>query len=156
MEHSNCTDQPMRKGNFGGSAETACLWVVCPQVVKKKAKVVSGALSAGRLWACWLRVPAAGTRSSDCAFSKLRAGCRDLGSGSGLSSRPACLFAASSEIALVQAGSALSPLLPPSPLCLLLLRAESEGTVLTHPCAWEQLGESSERHAGIHGLIYGG
>ena len=156
MQHSNCTDQPMRKANIGGSAETACLCVGCPQLVKEKAKVVSGASSAGGLWACRLRDPAAGTRSSDCAFSKLRAGCRDLGSGSGLRSRPACLFAARPEIALVQAGSALSPLLPPSPLCLLLLRAESEGTVLTHPRAWEQLGESSERHAGIHGLIYGG
>ena len=68
----------------------------------------------------------------------------------------ACLFAASSEIALVQAGSALSPLLPPSPLCLLLLRAESEGTVLTHSSAWEQPGEGSERRGGIYGLIYSG
>lgn len=40
---------------------------------------------------------------------------------------------------LVQAGSA--PPLPP--LCLLLLRAESEGAVLmTHPRAWEQRGEA--------------
>ena len=47
MQHSNCTDQPMRKANIGGSAETACLCVGCPQLVKEKAKVVSGASSAG-------------------------------------------------------------------------------------------------------------
>jgi hypothetical protein len=142
MQHSNCTDQPMRKANIGGSAETACLWVGCLQLVKEKAKVVSGASSAGVLCACRLRVPAAGTLSSDCAFCKLRAGCRDLGSGSGLRSRPACLFAARPEITLVQAVSALSPLLLPSPLCLLLLRAESAGTVLTHLRSWEQLGRA--------------
>jgi hypothetical protein len=67
-----------------------------------------------------------------------------------------CLFATGPEGALVQAGSALSPLLLPSPLCLLLLREESESTVLTHQRAWEQLGEGSERRRGIHGLIYGG
>ena len=58
---------------------------------------------------------------------------------------PACLLASGPESTLVQAGSALSPLLPLSPLCLLLLRAESKGTVLTHLCAWEQLGEGYER-----------
>ena len=142
MEHSNCTDQPMRKANIGGSAETACLWAGCPQLAKEKAEVVSGASSAGGLWACWLRVPAAGTRTSDCVFCKLRAGCRDLGSGSALRSRPACLFAARPEITLVQAVFALSLLLPPSPLCLLLLRAESAVTVLTHPRSWEQLGRA--------------
>lgn len=48
------------------------------------------------------------------------------------------------ESALVQAGSA--PPLTPPPLCLLLLRAESEGAVLmTHPRAWEQRGEGSGR-----------
>ena len=78
----------MRKANIGGSAETACLCVGCPQLVKEKAKVVSGASSAGGLWACRLRDPAAGTRSSDCAYSKLRAWCRDLGSGSGFSGMP--------------------------------------------------------------------
>lgn len=56
------------------------------------------------------------------------------------------------ESALVQAGSAL-PLLPPPPLCLLLLRAESEGAVLmTHPRAWEQRGEGSGTHGAGSGL----
>jgi hypothetical protein len=144
----------MRKANIGGSAETACLWAGCPQLAKEKAEVVSGASSAGALWACWLWVPAAGPWSSDCAFSNLRAGCRDLGSRSSLRRSPACLLATGPESTLVQAGSALSPLLPPLPLCLLLLRAESEGTVLIHLRAWEQPGEASERHRGIHGLIY--
>ena len=71
----------MRKANIEGSAETACLWVVCPQLVKEKAKVVSGASSAGGLWACRLRDPAAGTRSSDCAFSKLKPGAGTWGVG---------------------------------------------------------------------------
>lgn len=76
-QRSNCTDQPMRKANIEGSAETACLWAGYPQLTKEKAEVVSGASSAGGLWACWLRVPAVGPPSSDCAFSNLRAGCRD-------------------------------------------------------------------------------
>lgn len=54
------------------------------------------------------------------------------------------------ESALVQAGSALP--LPP-PLCLLLLKAESEGAVLmTHPRAWEQRGEGSWRRGAGSGL----
>ena len=48
----------MKKANIGGSAETACLWAGCPQLAKEKAEVVSGASSAGGLWACRLRVPA--------------------------------------------------------------------------------------------------
>ena len=63
---------------------------------------------------------------------------------------------------LVGSGSQLQVLSPQAvPLAIsepvqgLLLRAESEGTVLTHSLAWEQLGEGSERSGGIHGLIYG-
>jgi hypothetical protein len=76
----------MRKANIGGSAETACLWAGCPQLAKEKAEMVSGASSAGGLWARGLRVPAAGPLTALAAIPEPGTGTfggREWGEGEG-------------------------------------------------------------------------